>query len=203
MLRNSTIIAAAIASTVVTATPAAAETFDGPYVGVNTGWSRVEIDRNIDGGPQVDDEISRDSASFGILAGYNHRLSNRFLIGAEGGFSINADDRVNGLSAGQALVVDPRYNFDIAARAGYLASDKILVFARGGYVNERVRTRVSTESGILRNSENLDGWTAGGGIEYALTSNISARAEYRYADFGSNGGDYERHQTLVGISYNF
>src|SRR5262249_5746930 len=28
------------------------------------------------------------------------------------------------------------------------------------------------------------GWTAGGGIEYAVTNNWSVRTEYRYSDFG-------------------
>jgi len=66
-----------------------------------------------------------------------------------------------------------------------------------------VRTSLDTGTGILRDSENLDGWLVGGGLEYAITDRISARAEYRYSDFGNNGGDYERHQTLVGISFNF
>ena len=28
------------------------------------------------------------------------------------------------------------------------------------------------------------GWTAGGGVEYAIDNNWSVRAEYRYTDFG-------------------
>jgi outer membrane immunogenic protein len=55
----------------------------------------------------------------------------------------------------------------------------------------------------VRASDNLDGWQVGGGLEYAITDSISARAEYRYSDFGSTGGQYDRHQTLVGVSYNF
>jgi outer membrane immunogenic protein len=49
----------------------------------------------------------------------------------------------------------------------------------------------------------MAGWLVGGGVEYALTEKVSARLEYRYSDFGNNGGDYERHQTLVGVTYNF
>ncbi len=37
----------------------------------------------------------------------------------------------------------------------------------------------------------------------AITDRVSARAEYRYSDFGNNGGQYDRHQTLVGLSFNF
>ena len=203
MVRKNKIIANALAASALASTPAAAETFNGPYAGVNAGWSRAEIDTNIDGAVQVDEETTRDSASLGVHAGYNHRAADRIVIGAEGGFSINADDRLNGLSGGAALEVDPRYSFDLAARAGYLISDKALVFARGGYANERIRTSVATDTDTLRNSTNVDGWSVGGGVEYALTDHISARAEYRYSDIGNNGGDYDRHQALVGLSYNF
>lgn len=203
MLQKSPLVAAALASAALAATPAAAETFDGPYAGINAGWSRAEIDGNIDGTLPVDDEITRESASFAIYAGYNRKLADRFVLGAEGSFSINADDRLGGVSETRALEVDPRYSFDLAARAGYLVTDKAMVFARSGYVNERVRTSVETSTATLRDSANLGGWTLGGGVEYALTANISARAEYRYADLGSNGGDYDRHQALFGLSYNF
>ena len=39
--------------------------------------------------------------------------------------------------------------------------------------------------------------------ERALTDEISARLEYRYTDLGSDGGEFDQHQALVGISYNF
>jgi outer membrane immunogenic protein len=55
----------------------------------------------------------------------------------------------------------------------------------------------------VTSSGNLDGWQVGGGFEYAITDHVSARAEYRYSDFGTAGGQYDRHQTLVGVSYNF
>ncbi|MGX9117301.1 outer membrane protein [Mesorhizobium sp. BHbsci] len=33
-------------------------------------------------------------------------------------------------------------------------------------------------------SDTETGWTAGAGAEYAFTDNLTARVEYRYADFG-------------------
>jgi opacity protein-like surface antigen len=63
------------------------------------------------------------------------------------------------------------------------------------------------------------GWTLGGGLEYAINSNWSVRADYRYTDFGriveqpianSDGGEWfsgNRHiaqnQLQVGFSYRF
>lgn len=180
--------------------PAQADTFQGPYVGVTAGWDRGEVSGRIESTP-LDAQASRDALVLGGYAGYNHKLTDRIVIGAEAGFTGTVDDRVRATSAGAALTVDPRYSFDLGARAGYLVTDKALVYVRGGYANQRVRT--SLDTGIIRSSDNLDGWQIGGGLEYAISEKVSPRLEYRYSDFGRNGGDYERHQTLVGLSYNF
>lgn len=183
-------------------TSAQAETYSGPYVGVTAGWERGEIADRIETQP-INGEASRDALVLGGYVGYNHKVTDRIVIGAEAGFSATVDDRVSATSAGQALTIDPRYSFDLSARAGYLVTDKALVYVRGGYANNRVRTTLAAATGTVSASDNLDGWQVGGGVEYAITDRISARAEYRYSDFGTNGGHYDRHQTLVGVSYNF
>jgi len=185
------------------AAPANAESFDGPYVGVQSGWNRAEVaDRTIDAQP-IDAEVSRDAVVLGGYAGYNHRIAERLVIGAEAGFSGAFDDEVRAQSAGTSITINPRYSFDLTARAGYLVNDETLAYVRGGYANARVRTTRVSDEGTTRASGNLDGWLIGGGIERALTDTISARIEYRYTDFGNNGGQYDRHQALVGVSYNF
>lgn len=192
----------ALAAAVTVAAPAHAETFDGPYVGVATGWDRGEVSGRIEGTP-LDAEATRDALVLGGYAGYNHRIGEKVVIGAEAGFTGTVDDRIRAASAGNALTIDPRYSFDLTARAGYLVTDKALVYVRGGYANQRVRTSLDTGTGIVRSSDSLDGWLVGGGLEYAITEKVSARIEYRYSDFGNNGGSYERHQTLLGVTYNF
>lgn len=199
ILTSATIVAAFAAI----AAPAHAETYNGPYVGVTAGWERNEIADSIVGRQPVDAEASRDALVLGGYAGYNYKATDRIVIGAEAGFTATVDDRARALSAGQALTIDPRYSFDLSARAGYLVTEKALVYLRGGYANTRVRTTLETANGPVRNSDNLDGWQLGGGLEYAITDRISARAEYRYSDFGNQGGQYDRHQTLLGVSYNF
>ncbi|MDC8753965.1 outer membrane beta-barrel protein [Erythrobacter sp. sf7] len=104
---------------------------------------------------------------------------------------------------GNAITIDPRYSFDLSARAGYLVNDKTLVYLRGGYANLQVRTTLSGEEGPHQASDNLDGWLVGGGVERAITDNISARVEYRFSDFGNNGGQWDQHQALADVIYNF
>jgi outer membrane immunogenic protein len=202
MYRN-TLLAALAGAAVTIAAPAQADTFEGPYIGVQAGWSRAEAaDATIAAQP-VDAETSRDALAIGGYAGYNHKIADRFVIGAEAGFSGTIDDKLRAQSGGSAITIDPRYSFDFSGRAGYLVDDKTLVYLRGGYANLRVRTTLAGANETLRASDNLDGWLAGGGIERAITDKISARIEYRYSDFGNEGGQWDQHQALVGISYNF
>jgi outer membrane immunogenic protein len=201
-MKNVILPLALLATTAIAAAPAQAETFDGPYIGVAAGWERNEVADSING-QSVAAEASRDALALGGYAGYNYKLTEKVVIGAEAGFTATVDDRIQATSGGRDLVIDPRYSFDLGARAGYLVTDKALVYVRGGYANTRVRTARSTATTIVRDSDNLDGWQVGGGLEYAISEKVSARVEYRYSDFGKDGGDFERHQTLVGVSYNF
>lgn len=185
------------------AIPAHADTFDGPYVGVQAGWNRGEIaDATIEAQP-LDAETSRDALVLGGYAGYNYTIGDNFVIGAEAGFSGTVDDKIRAQSDGSAITLDPRYSFDLSARAGYLVNEDTLVYLRGGYANTRVRATLEGADGPSRFSDNLDGWLVGGGIERAITDTISARVEYRYSDLGNDGGTWDRHQALVGVSYNF
>ncbi len=183
--------------------PAHAENFDGPYVGVQGGFNRAEVADRIEDGGVIDEDISREAFVLGAYAGYNHKVGERFVLGAEAGISAAFDDELRGLSGGNPLTIDPRYSFDLTARAGYLVNDKTIVYVRGGYANTRIRTTLASDSGTVTMSDNLDGWLVGGGVERALTDDISARLEYRYTDLGSDGGEFDQHQALVGISYNF
>jgi len=47
------------------------------------------------------------------------------------------------------------------------------------FFNASVSTQAGTNSGLVV------GWTAGAGIEYAVTNNWSIKSEYLYADLGN------------------
>lgn len=202
-MRTSLIAAALAGAATLASAPAVAETFNGPYVGITTGWDRTETNRSPANGQALDAGTSRDGLLLGFYGGYNRKVGEHVVLGAEAGFSGTIDDSSRATIGGAAVRIDPRYSFDLTARAGYLVTDKALLYVRGGYANQRVRTEVQTANGLVRSSDSLDGWLVGGGVKYAITERISARAEYRYSDVGENGGRYDRHQTLIGVSYNF
>lgn len=202
-MKHAILAAIALAATATPAFAQDAQPFEGPFIGASAGWNRAEAAGRTEGGQPLDGEAARDSVVIGAFAGYDHKVLDRVVLGAEAGFSIALDDSSAGRSAGNQITLDERYSFDLTARAGYLVTDDVLIYARGGYANSRVRTEIEQAGGIASRSDNRDGWLVGGGAEYAISPNIRARVEYRYSDFGSDGRNSERHQTLVGVSYKF
>jgi outer membrane immunogenic protein len=73
----------------------------------------------------------------------------------------------------------------LRGRLGF-AADKVLFYGTGGLAFSNIsHTYSNLVTGISETTSAVRaGWTAGGGIEMALTQNILLRAEYRYANFG-------------------
>lgn len=144
--------------------------------------------------------------------GYNYQL-NQFVIGLEGD--------VEGLSYGKAYQFgNTTYNShipvqgSIRGRLGF-ELDRALFYVTGGGSFADFNTTYQTPFGFNSFSRSVAGWTIGGGIEYAITNNWTARAEYRYADYGSftdypysaPGTSSTHHETTnavrLGFSYKF
>lgn len=182
---------------------ASAQEFDGPSIGVQAGWNKADV-RN----PRSDIGIapidrSRDSFVGGAFVGYDREVASNVVIGVQADFSVAADDKIIQRGATGLATLDPKYNIDLTARAGYVVAPKTLVYVRGGYANQRVRTTITEATGTRSDANSLNGWTVGGGVERILFDKVSARVEYRYADLSDGGGKYDRHQVLVGAAYRF
>ncbi|MBB4859317.1 outer membrane immunogenic protein [Novosphingobium chloroacetimidivorans] len=194
----------AIAATIAATSPAAAqEAFQGPYAGIEAGWNKNKIDRAETDIGRADVRTSQDSATAGIFAGYNQKVSDRIVLSAEAGFSMGFDDAVTRTTGSTLASIDPEYNFDLGVRAGYLVNDKTLIYARGGYQNLRASVRINDATASRYNKDTFDGWSVGGGVERMLTERVSARLEYRYSDLGGSDTKFERHQVLAGVAYHF
>ncbi|PHQ63276.1 MAG: hypothetical protein COC10_07025 [Sphingobium sp.] len=191
-----------LASAALTGT-AFAETFDGPFVGVQSGWNSYEV-RNVET-PLGVAAINDDQQSFtaGVYAGFDHRLTDRVVLGVEGSLDTTNDDRLHGSTISGSYTLDPKYSFDLTARAGFLVTPATLVYARAGYTNARVETMVADDAGTASETRNQDGWLLGGGMERQLTEKVSARMEYRYSDLSEGDGKFDRHRVLAGLSYHF
>jgi outer membrane immunogenic protein len=106
----------------------------------------------------------------------------------------------------------------IRGRLGF-AFDRVLIYGTGGVAVADVEESVSLTvpafpalNAAASASDNVWGWTLGGGLEYAFTNNLTARAEYRYTrldglderpSFSNDGDDPHLHVVRVGASYKF
>jgi outer membrane immunogenic protein len=69
----------------------------------------------------------------------------------------------------------------VRGRAGY-AFDRFMPFVAGGLAVGDIR---ATAPGFAGATQTNAGWTVGGGLEFALSNNWTAKAEYLHVDLGN------------------
>ena len=207
--------------------------FDGPYVGVHLGYVEghdkgKEVFQN--GTPNgYTQKTSPDGILYGLFAGYNKVLENNILLGLEGEYEDrNADDKTfqkdTGVTDPESITKTTLKNAaSIRAKLGYVFNDnRSLAYVTGGYAVAEIKRKFSNTDTITypvgseSHTKWQDGWTAGLGLEHILGNNLSARAEYRYSDYGKQTvsvaqlyGNKERqkyeeeHAIRVGLIYHF
>jgi outer membrane immunogenic protein len=215
---------------------APAFTWTGFYVGAQAGygWGNDES-KPVLGGIVVTDgvfgEYDTDGFVGGVHAGYNHQIGN-FVLGLEGdieaadlsGGRTLANPALPGISLSFGTSID--WQGSLRARAGF-AADRALFYVTGGlaYANIANTYTVTAAGGNILGltpgtypvsfDDTQWGWTLGTGVEYAFTSNLTARVEYRYTRFDSfenrlvdvAGIGLEQepdfHTARIGVSYKF
>ena len=98
------------------------------------------------------------------------RLDGRASVGSFHGFH---DD--------QGLRLDPR-------PTGF-AFDRFLIFGTGGWAagNPSTAFALTGAAPFVTTGGRSNGWTVGGGLEYAITDTMLSRIEYRYTDLQTSG----------------
>jgi outer membrane immunogenic protein len=98
---------------------------------------------------------------------------------------------------GDNLYVNAKANLDwlgtARARLGFVATpdNRLMIYATGGLAyggGSSSYTAYDAQNNFLLNgspSSSRVGWTIGGGVEYAITNNITIKGEYLYYDLGS------------------
>jgi len=166
--------------------------WQGPYVGANLGYQWGSVS-NFGSEPS--------GVMGGIQAGYNWQFG-QFVLGGETDLQLSdADDRFAGWKFS-----NPWFG-TLRGRAGY-AMNNILLYGTAGLAYGTLHAQ-SLSLGITE-SRTTYGWTAGAGMEVALTGNWSARAEYLYVDlndrsFVLDGTDHGLTSSLLrfGVNYRF
>jgi outer membrane immunogenic protein len=158
----------------------------GFYVGVYGGYAWADYEY---GG--LDDDA--DGALAGGTVGYNQQFGNWVLgLEADGGWA-GIEDDVDDVTLDWTSTVRGRVGF---------AFDRFMIYGTGG------AAMGGLESNALADDDTRFGYAVGGGIEAALTDNISAKAEYLYIDLGDDdlGGtpvDFDAHTVKGGLNFRF
>ena len=139
--------------------------------------------------------------------GYNWQVARQWVLGIEADVGIGNHATSlsgfefspvfgSGTAAGDSLAVKTTWDASVRGRLGYLLTPSTLIYATGGVAwqhDDVVSTCASDNNcagngiapAVVTNSVTRTGWTMGAGIETSLGGNWLARAEYRYADFGT------------------
>ncbi|RYG54980.1 MAG: porin family protein [Alphaproteobacteria bacterium] len=90
-------------------------------------------------------------------------------------------------------------------RIGGEITPGIMLYAKGGYTNAKVKASYSDGVDSLRGSDELEGYRLGAGVETTIRGFIG-RVEYRYSDYGNYEGlglQPDRHQVAAMLGYRF
>jgi outer membrane immunogenic protein len=187
--------------------------------------------------PQGSASYDSSTVRAGVYAGYNWMFAPNWLLGLEadvawgdGSKTLNLIPGLGAAGLGDSSSVSHEWDASIRARLGMLLNPNWLLYATGGVAWQHVEASIVCVAscpvinfggfsiGSMRGtaSDTLSGWTLGLGIEGRITGNWIARAEYRYADYGSwNAGfaqnnvaltadiELQTHTALIGLGYKF
>ncbi len=120
---------------------------------------------------------------FGELsAGYDHDFG-AWVAGVmvDGRYSGIGTDLDTGLVGFGTLSVDADYGFDVVARAGMKLNEVTLAYALAGYSWQHFEIDASSVG--FTHDWDSNGFSVGGGLEAAVTQNVSVNLEYRYSQF--------------------
>ena len=208
--------------------------WSGFYIGAQAGylWSDNTLTfpfaGGIFGGPSVSNP-DPNTFSLGGQIGYRHQYANGVVVGIEADLTwLNGSRGVQnyaliglGIPSNAAGVNEHNWDASIRAQLGY-SMGRWLPYITGGvsFLNEEgcaalINTAAPCFVGRTGFSSTRTGWTAGVGVAFAITNNLIAHAEYRYADYGSKSyftpglpvgrtvSDLQTSKAVVGLSWKF
>jgi outer membrane immunogenic protein len=224
MSRNiSVLFAGASIMAALSAAPALADSrFDGPYVGAAAGYSWAKPDSVATipavGREAVDKRV--DGFSGVGFVGFG-RTFDALYLGVEGEIGFTDAEATNRVGT-NPYGFETGLTYGLSLRAGVLATPDTLIYGRVGWQRTELDIKsqlnnVVTIGGFIpriNQSQDLDGWRLGGGVERAIDDNLLARVEYNYTNYEDVTTFYtgnigrlalspDEHSVRVGLAYRF
>ena len=187
--------------------PSDAEAFGGARIEVLAGFDRIGgddqvlFDRN-DG--------SRNGFTYGGEAGFDVPVGRTLLIGGYAGAEGSTVKECFALFGASGCARAP-FSFTAGGRIGIAASPSTLVYVKGGYTRSRIKfdaTLVTNPPRVVEDSQMLNGFHVGGGLEQRFGANAYGKIEYDYTRLrgydalsapGTTDDEFNRHQVKLGL----
>jgi outer membrane immunogenic protein len=209
--------------------PPAIYNWTGFYIGGNVGGGLLhDSATQTTTAPTVTLQGPIDVNPFNIVGGIQGGFDYQFgsvVVGAQASWSasnLNGSTVVNPAAAPapgdqERLTSEPSWFASATGRLGY-AANTLLIYAKGGgaWMHVEHVQDILAAGGALNTSQAISdsrsGFTAGVGLEYALTQNLSALFEYDFYDFGTETENFtvtplsirsQLHTLTVGLNYRF
>lgn len=212
-------------ASVVATTPAWTSWYGG--VNLGGGWSKTDAGYSANDPltallftavqlPTNPDRVNPSGALGGFQLGYNSQFAKNWLAGLETDFQFSGIRGSSGTAFFGGLIATKvsqniEYFGTVRARLGYLPTDRLLVYATGGFAYAKLNNAASLsvvgsningnlpvggtvysvncgngdpDTCFVASSNRVSpGWTAGGGLEYSFWQNWSVKGEYLFARF--------------------
>jgi outer membrane immunogenic protein len=156
----------------------------GLYIGLNGGYGFGTSDWTYAGTPTGSFNINGGVAGGTIGANFQ---AGQFVFGIEGDgdwSNIKGSSSTTNLICGSCQTSNT-WLATLRGRAG-VAWDRVLLYATGGGAGGSINTSVPAVPALGytagSSSSTEYGWTAGGGLEFGITDNLTAKIEYLYVD---------------------
>jgi outer membrane immunogenic protein len=161
-----------------------AHIWTGLYAGGSIGYGWGDVSHEFSATSPFGEFFDTDSDElsggiYGAHLGYNFQHGN-VLFGAELGINGAAMD---GATFSGSVEHDVDWYATAVARLGY-AHGQLLFYGLGGLAWGKVAS-VSLGGDAVSGDTDHVGWTAGAGVEYALSDHLSLRLEYAHVDLGT------------------
>ncbi len=184
--------------------PPPAYSWTGFYFGANGGFGgdRYEYPFSVGAIPAlalgpVSGTSTLNSSGFfgGAQLGYNWQFAPAWVVGVESDFDL-ADIQgmaiTNTTSPAASGSLGTRLDWfgTVRGRVGVLVTPSALLYATGGWAYGHTTSMANASAlGLSVGAsvgQDQNGWTVGGGLEYALNQWISFKTEYLFVNLGSN-----------------
>lgn len=168
--------------------------WNGFYIGAHGGIGGGKFDNSYNIETEVDlisyHVSDRAFGGFGgVQLGYINQFAPNWVAGVEADLSLSgikaehSESSTEGFSSRYTIQVD--WFGTLRGRLGY-ASDNVLFYGTGGAAYGKIAYSDSSSDGFNETLSDTNlGWTAGAGVEYGITDNITLKTEYLYVDLGS------------------